>query len=204
MDKEQAERALSIIRGVIENTREDLIAHNWGAIWLVHAFTNSLSFASIGYFVERRGLPVYWYLVPLAIVAAVNLLIVAVLAHRDRGVRSFIEWQMHGIWITFIVFTLAGAAFLHLANASPALFCPLIATTSGIGFSMMGVVFTPRFFGLAAMYVLVALIAPLISVAGAQWYLLALAWWAAMFVPGLIMTREKLRRQRDERATKIL
>ena len=65
MDKRQAEEALSIIRGVIEKTREDLVAHNWGAIWLVHAFTNAAAFASIGCFVERRQLPLFWYLVPI-------------------------------------------------------------------------------------------------------------------------------------------
>ena len=77
VDKQQAEEALSIIRDVIANTREDLVAHNWGAIWLVHAFTNAAAFASIGWFVERRQLPLVWYLVPMAIVAAVNLLFIA-------------------------------------------------------------------------------------------------------------------------------
>ena len=41
MDKDQAERALAIIRGVIDNTRDDLIARNWGVIWMTHSFINS-------------------------------------------------------------------------------------------------------------------------------------------------------------------
>ena len=107
MEKEQAEKALQIIRQVIENTRDDLIDRNWGLIWMVHAFTNSAAFAAIGLFAEQQGRPIFWYLVPLAAVAVVNLAIVVVLADRDRGVRSPIEWQLHGIWTTFIVFTLA-------------------------------------------------------------------------------------------------
>ena len=40
MDRDQAERSLAIIRGVIENTRDDLIERNWGVIWMVHSFIN--------------------------------------------------------------------------------------------------------------------------------------------------------------------
>lgn len=204
MDKQQAEQALSIIRGVIENTREDLVAHNWGLIWMVHAFTNGAAFASIGLFAERLDRPIFWYLVPLAVVAAVDLAIVAALVDRDRGVRSFIEWQLHGIWTTFIVFSLAVAAILQLSGASPTLFGPLIAATSGIGFAMMGVVFSSRFLALAAAFLLVALVTPLPAVAAFQWYVIAAAWWVASFVPGVIMFRERKRRMRDERRTQIL
>jgi hypothetical protein len=202
MDKHQAERALGIIREVIENTREDLVAHNWGLIWLVHAFTNAAGFASIGLWVERQNLPLLWYLVPLAILAPVNLAIVALLAERDRGVRSFVEWQIHGIWTTFIVFTIGGAAVILLAGAEARLFGPVVALTSGIGFSMMGVVFYRRFFIMAAVFLAIAFAAA--ALPAVQWYMLAAAWWCAMFVPGLFMFLEKRRRQQDERAARIL
>ena len=194
MDREQAERALGIIREVIENTREDLVAHNWGLIWIVHAFTNGVAFAAVGYYVESRGRPLVWYLAPLAAVAAVNLAVVALLAERDRGVRSFVEWQVHGIWVTFIVFSLGGAAVLQLAGASPTLFCPWMALTSGIGFSMMGVVFYRRFLALAAAFLLLAVAMPLVP--RAQWYLMGAAWWGALFATGMLMFRERRRRQR--------
>ncbi len=204
MDKQQAEKALGIIRQVIENTREDLVAHNWGTIWLVHAFTNGAAFASIGPLVEAHKLAVYWYLVPLAVVAAVNLVVVTLLMNRERGVRSFIEWQIHGIWTTFIVFSLAGAAVLHVGGASPMLFGPLMAVTSGIGFAMMGVVFYQSFFTAAAVFLALAVAIAMPQVAPFQWYLIGLAWWGAMFVPGAIMFREKRRRQIEQRETKIL
>ena len=204
MDKKQAQEALAIIRGVIENTREDLVAHNWGLIWMVQAFTNSAAFASIGVFVESQNRPIFWYLVPLAVVAGVNLVIVAALADRDRGVRSVIEYQLHGIWTTYIIFTLAIAAIVHLAGASPRLFGPLIATTSGIGFAMMGVVFYRQFLGLAAAFLLVALVTPLSAVSAFVWYLIAGVWGAAMFLPGIILFRERRRRMRDERRAQIL
>ena len=202
MDKKQAEQALDIIRGVIEHTREDLVAHNWGLIWLIHAFTNATAFVSIGLFVERHDRSIVWYLVPLAALAVVNIIIVAICADRDRGVRSYIELQLHGIWVTFIIFTLAVAAFLHVSGSSPKSFCSLMAITTGISFSSMAVVFYRRLFVDAGVFLVLAILCPL--VVDIQWYLFAAGWWAALFVPGLIMFRERQRRGRDERNSKIL
>jgi hypothetical protein len=202
MDQRQAEEALTIVRQVIQSTREDLIAHNWGLIWMVHAFTNLIAFASVGVFVERRGLPIFWYLVPLAIVACVDLASERLLAHGDTGVRGFIEWQVHGIWTTFIVFSVVAALALRLSQSSPRLFCPILALTSGIGFAMMGVVFYRRFFAFALLFMTVLVVAPLVP--DIQWTLLGLAWCVALFVPGLSMHLERRRRRQDANATAIL
>src|SRR5438552_19041947 len=40
VDRDQAEKTLRIIRDVIQSTHEDLVAHNWGLIWIVHSVTN--------------------------------------------------------------------------------------------------------------------------------------------------------------------
>ena len=116
MDRDQAEKTLRIIRDVIQSTHEDLVSHNWGLIWIVHSVTNGAAFAAIGLWAEARELSLFWYLVPLAVVAAVNLLVIALLMERDSGVRSFVEWQVNGIWTAFILFSLAGAAVLYLAD----------------------------------------------------------------------------------------
>src|SRR5581483_11054889 len=116
VDRQEAERALEIIRRVVENTRDDLVARNWGLVWIVHAFTNAAAFAAVGLLVESRGMTVLWYLVPLAAVAAVDLVIMLLLTERDRGVKSFVELQLHGIWVTFIVFSAGAAVVLQLAG----------------------------------------------------------------------------------------
>ena len=46
MDKDEAEKTLRIIRAVIQSTHEDLVAHNWGLIWIVHSLTNAAAFAA--------------------------------------------------------------------------------------------------------------------------------------------------------------
>jgi hypothetical protein len=203
LNREEAEKALGIIRTVIQNTREDLVAHNWGQIWMIHAFSNAAA-CFAGWYFERQELRVFWYLVPLGIDAIVNIAIVALLVKRDQGVRSFVEWQIHGIWVTFIIFTLAGAGALELSQGPPWLFGPLFAMTSGIGFAMMGVVFS-RQFPSAVAFLLITLVSPLLREwPGSQWGLIGVAWWCAMFFPGLSMYREKQRRLRDESTARIL
>jgi hypothetical protein len=200
LNRDEAEKAFGIIRKVIQNTREDLVAHNWGAMWMCHAFSN-LAACLCGWYVESRGLSIFWYLVPLAGAALVNILIVLALLERDQGVRSYVEYQIHGIWITFIVFTAAGAAALWISGAPARLFGPLFAMTSGMGFAMMGVVFS-RQLPFAFYFLGVTLAAPFLG--PPQWLAIGVGWWAAMFFPGLSMYREKRRRLQDESATKLL
>ena len=189
MNREEAEEALGIIRKVVQNTREDLVARNWGLIWMVHAFTNLAAFLAIALFVEGAGLPILWYLVPLVVVAVVDLGTVTLLARRETGVRSYIEWQLHGIWTTFIAFSGLAAVLLYVSGVPPTLFCPLLALTSGIGFAMMGVIFYRRYFVFAALFAAIVILAPLMP--QVQWVVFGLVWWAAMFIPGFIMHRER-------------
>jgi hypothetical protein len=201
VNREDAEKALGIIRTVIQNTREDLVAHNWGTIWMIHSFLN-LAACLCGWYVEVRAWPVFAYLAPLAVNGVLNFLIVLLLVRRDQGVRSYVEWQIHGIWMTFIIFTVAAAVLLHLSDAEPRLFGSLFAMTSGIGFAMMGVVFA-RQLPYAAAMLAVMLAGPLLP-PGPQWGLLGLVWWASLFFTGLGMYRENLRRTRDANAARIL
>jgi hypothetical protein len=200
VNREEAERALAVIRKVIQNTREDLVAHNWGLIWMVHAFTN-LAACLAAWYVESENRPILWYLVPFAVIGAVDLVIVVLLRRRDQGVRSYVEWQLHGIWVSFILFTAAGALALQLCEAAPRLFGPLFALTSGFAFAMMGVVFSRQWL-FAVLFLLVAAIGPMIP--GGQWAAIGGCWWAAMFFPGLSMHLEMRRRSRDGTTTEIL
>jgi hypothetical protein len=200
VNRDEAERALGIIRNVIQNTREDLVAHNWGTIWMVHSFVN-LAACLAGWYVQTRELGVFWYLVPLAICALLNIVIVAALLKRDQGVRSYVEWQIHGIWTTYIIFTLAGAFVLMMTDADPKLFGPLFALTSGIGFAMMWVVFGRQLPSALAMLV-VTLLSPFVS--AWQWPMIGVVWWGAMFFPGLSMYRENRRRNQEAHATQLL
>jgi hypothetical protein len=200
VNRDEAERALAVIRKVIQNTRDDLVAHNWGLIWMVHAFTN-LSACLAGWYIDLQGWPALWYLAPFAVIGALDFVIVTLLRSRDQGVRSYVEWQLHGIWCSFMVFTAIGALALQVSGAPPMLFGSLFALTSGFSFAMMGVVFS-RQWVFAFLFLAVAAVAPLMP--GVQWMLIGLSWWGAMFIPGLSMYLEKRRRLRDGTTTEIL
>jgi hypothetical protein len=193
MEKEQAEKALQIIRQVIENTRDDLIDRNWGLIWMVHSFINFAG-AACGTLIQRYDLPLYWYAAPLAAMTVLNILVVLVLVERDQGVHSYVERQLWAIWISFFVFTLAALAVMQILQARPELFSPLFALTSGFAFAMMGVVFYRRFLAAGALFLAVMLAAALLP--GVQWWLIGAAWWLATFVPGFVAHRERLLRRR--------
>jgi serine/threonine-protein kinase len=200
VNRAEADKALGIIRQVIQNTREDLVAHNWGLIWMCHSFV-ILGACLVNWYVERQDLGIVWYLIPLGGSAVTTFIIMLLLVKRDQGVRSYVEWQIHGIWVTFIVFTLAAAIVLELAAAPPRLFGTVFATTSGIGFCMMGVVFNRQLpYGVALLIVL--LLGPFVP--GFQWLLIGIIWWCSLFLTGLSMFREKRRRQRDESNAKLL
>jgi hypothetical protein len=200
VNRDEAERALSVIRKVIQNTRDDLVEHNWGLIWMIHAFTN-LAACLAGWYLDEQRVSVPWYLVPFAVVGAVDIVIVQLLVKRDQGVRSYVEWQLHGIWCSFVAFTAVGALALDLGEAPPRLFGALFALTTGFSFAMMGVVFS-RQWVFALVFLAVAAVAPFLG--AAQWGLIGLAWWSAMFIPGVSMYLEKRRRTRDGTTTEIL
>jgi hypothetical protein len=202
MDKEQAEKALAIIREVIENTRDDLVAHNWGLIWMVHAFINLVGAAS-GTLIDRQQLPAYAYILPLLAMTVLNIVTVLLLVKRDQGVRSFVEWQLWAIWVAFLVFTLLAITVLHVTHVDPTLFGPVFAANCGFGFAMMGVVFYRGFFCVALLFVVATVLAAVWR--DVQWWIIGVAWWFAMFVPGYIAFREqRMRQARDERPTKLL
>jgi hypothetical protein len=194
LDREQAEQALGIIRNVIENTRDDLVTQNWGLILMTLAFVNATGIMC-GTVIDQRDLQVIWYLVPLGIVALIDVAIAFVLVKRDQGVRSFIEWQYWGIWITFIVFTLAGLLVLHLRGQPSETFGPIFAMTSGIAFAMSGVIFYRKFLIFAALCLVVMFVACLLP--SLQWWLIGAVWWCQNFIPGWAMFNERRRRQKE-------
>jgi hypothetical protein len=202
MNRQEAERALTIIRGVIESTHEDLVEHNWGVLWMIHAFTNSITLVIIGHLLEASGSALGWYLIPLGVNGVVNLTTVLLLAKREQGIRSFVQWQIHGIWITFMVLSVVAMFVLYLADIPARLFCSLFAILTSYAFSMMGVVFHRRFFASAVVFAGLAILAP--RMGHHQWDVIAVGIWLTLFIPGLQMHRERRARANDESRSTVL
>ena len=199
MEREQAEQALSLIRKVVDQTRDDLVAQNWGLLWMLHSFSNLAAFVVIGLVVEARALPLPFYLLPLIAAGAVNGVCIVLFSKRDQGLQSFVEQQMHGIWGAFILGTGIAGLSLHLAHAPPSLFVYVVALTSGISFAMMGTVFTRKFFGVAAAFALVMAAFPFFPSGGGRWLTLGGLWWVTLFGIGFTMHRVRLSRKTTAR-----
>lgn len=201
MDRDQAEKALSIIRGVIEHTRDDLVARNWGQIWMVLAFVNFAGAAG-GIWLERRESAVLWYALAVGVGGLLNIVVVVLLVKRDQGVRSYVEWQLWAIWIAFVVFTLLALGVLHLTDTSPRIFGSVFAMNGGLAFTMMGIVFYRSFLWAGALFGVAAILTAMFR--EAQWLILGGAWWLATFIPGWLAFREQKKRERDVQRTQIL
>lgn len=203
MEREQAEQALSLIRKVVDQTRDDLVAQNWGLLWMLHSFSNLAAFVTIGLVIEARGLALPFYLLPLIGAGMINGVFIVLLSQRDQGLKSFVEQQMHGIWGAFILGTGVAGLSLHLAKAPPSLFVYVVALTSGTAFAMMGTVFTPKFFGVAAAFGLAMAAFPFFPSGAGRWLLLGGLWWITLF--GIGFTMHRIRRSRSQTQTaKIL
>jgi hypothetical protein len=200
MQREQADRALEIIRGVIQNTREDLVEHNWGVIWMIHAFLN-LAACLCGWYIQTQKLIVLWYLVPFAVAGGLNMVLVMFLVKKDQGVKSYVEWQIHGVWTTFALFTLAGALAIYSSGAPPDIFGWMFSMTSGIGFAMMGVFFSRQLPYAGALLVL-TVIGPFLG--PWLWVSMGVVWWCGLFITGLGMHRERARRRASGQQSAIL
>jgi hypothetical protein len=201
MEREQAERSLAIIRSVIENTRDDLVERNWGIIWIIHSFINFAAAAS-GTWIDRRGLSVFWYALPLFICSLINIFVVLMFMSREQGVRSYIERQLWATWIVFVVFTGAGIVAIYLTQTRPSFFGIIFALNCGICFSMMGIVFYKQFLLVSGLFLVVAVAAA--AWTSIQWWLIGGAWWLATFIPGWCAYRERSRRLQNAKRTRIL
>ena len=201
MDRNQAEKALSIIRGVIESTRDDLVARNWGLIWMVLAFVNFAG-SAFGSLLERRAAHVLWYGLAVAVVGLLNIVVVVIFVKRDQGVRSYVEWQLWAIWVAFVVFTLVALGVIHLTDTSPRIFGPVFAMNGGLAFTMMGIVFYRSFLWAGALFVITAILAA--AFRDVQWLILGGSWCLATFIPGWLAFREQQKRKRDGQQTRIL
>src|SRR5688572_26627796 len=113
MDRNEALDALALLRRVVSQTRDDTAVQNWGAIWMLHAFTNGAGFVTTQLLLWRGYDTPPPYLALWGGLVTFNLLSIRVLKQGRSGARSFVETQIWAIWNAFVVASSA-AAFLNL------------------------------------------------------------------------------------------
>src|SRR3954469_8287666 len=109
MNREEAQKALELLRGVVSQARDDTALQNWGVIWIVHAFTNGAAFSTTQLLLWR-GFEVRWPFIALwSLTLVVNIGLIFLLKARRAGAKTFIEGQIWSIWLSFILAVMATA-----------------------------------------------------------------------------------------------
>ena len=192
MDREEATRALELLRRVVDQAKDDSALQNWGAIWMVHAFTNGAGFVATDAML-RRGVFTPWpYVVLWTVLNAANLLTIFFFkAKLPAGTRSFVERQVWLIWSTYVG-AVALVAVCNLLLGLDRLFAgPAMAVLAAFAFAMMGAM-GRRWFVAAAAFAVAALAASLVP--RWQFTIFGLLFAAFQFAGGALLHTERRRR----------
>ena len=163
MNREEAQKALELLRTVVKQARDDSALQNWGRIWIFHGLTNAVGFIATNVIWWRdpthRRLP---FIALWISVVAINLTSVIVLKARGTGARTFVENQLWSIWMTFIFSIMSLAVINELMGLPIMTLGPVIGILSAVGFSMMGALMGARWYLGSAIFVVTAFVMALV------------------------------------------
>jgi hypothetical protein len=189
VDREEATRALEVLRKVVGQARDDSAMQNWGRRWMVQAFVNGGAFAGTNVLLDR-GIFVPWPFVVLwSIAIGLDILVVLVSGRRRAGVRSFVETQVWAIWTTFIAAVLLVALLNHAMGLRTFFLGPVIGALAGVAFATMGSILGRKWYAIALLFALTSVAMAYAS--AAQFYVLAAVWGATQFGVGFGLERAR-------------
>jgi hypothetical protein len=192
MDREEATQALALLRRVVDQAKDDSALQNWGAIWMLHAFSNGAGFVVTDAML-RRGLFTPWPYVALwTVLNAANLLTIFFFkAKLPAGTRSFVERQVWLIWTTYVS-AVSLVAVCNLLLGLDRLFAgPAMAVLAAFAFAMMGAM-GRRWFVASGAFVVDAIAASLFP--RWQFTIFGVLFAAFQFAGGAILHAERRRR----------
>lgn len=195
MEREEATRALELLRRVVEQARDDTALQNWGVLWMLHGVTNALGFFATDVLLGRGHLEPWPFVALWTGVIGFNLLSVFVLKERRAGARSFVETQLWSIWTTFIAAVALLALLNHLMGLRTFFLGPVIGVLAAVAFATMGSIMGSRWYVAAAVFVVAAL--AMAALPARQFAILGSVFGTMQFVGGAALHRDKLRRLRE-------
>jgi hypothetical protein len=197
MNREEATKALELLRTVVGQARDDTALQNWGVIWIVHAITNGLAFSSTQLLLWR-GFDQRW---PFALLwtatVVINIGLILVLKARRAGAKTFIENQIWSIWLSFIGAVILLAVVNDFMGLKLLALGPVIAIFSAFGFSMMGAIMGRRWYLGSVVFGGSALAMALFP--HYQYLLLGIVWCVAQLIGGVWLEMDKRRRSAGAR-----
>jgi len=199
VDREEAQRALAVLRRVVDQAKDDTALQNWGLIWLVQGFLNGAGFIGTHVLLANgyeRPLP--FVLLWSAIIGAD--LVCRLLLRRGRaGVRSFVESQLWAIWVSFIGAVSLVAVLNHAMGLRTFFLGPVIGALMAMSFAIMASQVGWRWLGVSAMFAVTSIVMALLP--DAQFVILGVVWGVAQSGTGLLLDRARRRNVAGTRLT---
>jgi hypothetical protein len=194
MEKEQAVQALSMLRKVVAQARDDTALQNWGIIWMCSAVSNGAGFFATHVLLSRGHWKPEPYVGVWAVVFALNFTFIATLKGKTAHARSFIERQLWSIWNTCIAAMALAAVVNYLMGLQIMLFMPAVASiVAAMTFSIMGALMGKWFYVPAAIWAAMALAMSIVP--HLQFALFAGLWALTQGTCGALLHRAKRRAQ---------
>jgi hypothetical protein len=192
VDREEATRALEVLRKVVGQTRDDSAMQNWGRKWMVQAFVNGGAFAGTNALLDRGVFEPWPFAALWTAAIALDLVIVAALGRRRAGVRSFVETQIWAIWTTFIAAVSLVALLNHAMGLRTLFLGPVIGALAGVAFATMGSILGRKWYAIAVLFAVTAVVMAYFD--KQQFYVLALVWGGTQFAAGWGLERARRHR----------
>ncbi|MCY1047550.1 hypothetical protein OV208_39995 [Corallococcus sp. bb12-1] len=193
MNRTEATQALELMRRVVAQARDDTALQNWGAIWMIHAFTNGGGFLATDWLWEAGHRGPGPFVLLWGVLLFLNFASIFVMKRgQTAGVRSFIERQIWAIWTTFIG-GLVLVALLNLLLGLDRLFVPAVACVLfAMSFASMGALMGRVWYGMALLFALVAL--AMARMEHHAFGVLGGLWFVVQFGSGMALHRARSRR----------
>jgi hypothetical protein len=192
MNREEATRALELLRTVVTQARDDTALQNWGVIWIVHALTNGAAFSTTQILLWRGHQSRWPFIFLWSVTVVANIGLILLLKARRAGAKTFIENQIWSIWLSFIGAVMLLSVVNDLMGLRLLVLGPVISILSAFGFSMMGAIMGRRWYLGSAVFAAASL--AMAAVPHYQYLLLGLIWCVAQMVGGMWLEIDKRRR----------
>ena len=192
MEREEAAVALTLLRKVVAQARDDTAVQNFGVIWMCSAFSNGGGFAATHVLLSRGHLSPAPYVAVWAVVFTLNGVFILAFKKKGRGAPSFIERQTWAIWNTCVAAMALAAVINYLMGISTMLFMPAVASlVAAVTFSTMGALMGRWWYLPAGVWAAMALVMALVP--RLQFALFAALWWLTQGTSGYLLHRAKVR-----------
>jgi len=192
MDREQAIKALDVLRTVVGQARDDTALQNWGVIWMLHAFTVAGGFIATNVLLWSGHEEPWPYATMWATIVVFNIATVFALKKRRAGARSFVEGQLWSIWLTFVAAVSLLAILNHLMGLRTFYLGPVIGVLAAVSFATMGALMGRRWYIATAVFAVASVAMALAP--DHQFIVLGVTWGAAQFTGGAMLHRDRARR----------